>query len=592
MRPFFVTAEEARKLPRLFLLGLCVLYVVPGFVGRDPWLLDDAASFGVVATLLGDPLKLWLTPNVFGQPFVEEGPLFFWLSALVAAGMPYLEPHFATRIICAVLLALCLAGVWYAAYELAKRPEAQPADPFRLSAHPVDFARAVADVSVLALISCLGLIERSHETTTEILQLSLIGLFIWGAAFAIESPRTGGTVAGLAIGMTVLSEGPALALALLIANWSLPLVSRQYWLVWGRMLTCTTVAALLVGLSWPLALYAGDSTQRTHLVLWLAQSFESFLNPSLIAQNIGWTLKTFPWYLWPLWPIAIWTLVRWRGAWHQPVIALPVLTVTICEVVMLLTGKASNYQMMALVPPLAVLAALGLPALAKGVTNLLDWLAVMIFSTFGLLVWAYYLALVTGFPPKMARSATRFTAGFDLSIQWVWLALAIAVTVLWVGIVRWRFQAVQKPIWRTIVLSGAGVAWVWFLLMSLWLPVFNHRKTYRDVSQEISQILPRTANCLNVAGLTVGERAVLGYYLRVRFAEQAQRASRDGSLVECDWLMVADRTNRAIAEPSASLWSLRWQGRRVAAKTERIRLYGRVGVGEAVAGGITEGIKK
>jgi 4-amino-4-deoxy-L-arabinose transferase-like glycosyltransferase len=590
MRPFFVTANEARKLPRLLLLLLCVLYVVPGFLGRDPWRNDDAASFGVVVTMLRGMPQDWWLPNVFGQGFYDEGPFFFWVSALASKALPFLEPHFSMRLTSAVFLGLSLIGIWYATYALAKRPEAQPADPFRLAASPTDFARAVADISILVMMSCFGIILRAHETTSEVLQLSLMALFLWGCGLGLSSPRLGGLLAGLSIGATTITEGPVLALALLTTAGLLPLFLRQYRLETSRFFIPLVVAAAVLGLAWPSALLFGNNADQTHLAMWLASAFPGWIDPKQMVISFVWTLRSVPWYLWPLWPIALWTLIRWRGQWDQPIIVLPGLTATIAAIAFLITGQASEAQMMALVPPLAVLAALGLPTLAKSVTNLLDWLAVVIFSTFGLIIWVYFIAGVSGWPVKMANSSKRFAAGYPLQIDGPELVMAILATAIWVAVVVWRFSSVQKPIWRTIVLSGSGLALVWFLLMSLWLPVFNHRKTYRDVSQEISAIIPKQTQCINSTGLSLSQRAILGYFLAIPFAEQPASASAKNSAAQspdseanqaskklirrqCDWLLVADRANKPITAPDPKQWQLRWEGKRVADRQERVRVY-------------------
>lgn len=586
MRPFFVTANEARKLPRLLLLLLCVLYVVPGFLGRDPWRNDDAASFGVVVTMLRGVPQDWWLPNVFGQGFYDEGPFFFWVSALASKALPFLEPHFSMRLTSAVFLGLSLIGIWYATYALAKRPEAQPADPFRLAASSTDFARAVADISILVMVSCFGIILRAHETTSEVLQLSLMALFLWGCGLGLTSPRLGGVIAGLSIGATTITKGPILAFALLTTAGLLHLFLQQYRLETNKFFIPLVGVAAVVGLAWPFALLFGNSAHQTHLALWLASAFPGWIDPKQMVVSFVWTLRAVPWYLWPLWPIALWTLIRWRGRWNQPIIVLPGLTATSAAIAFLITGQASEAQMMALVPPLAVLAALGLPTLAKSLTNLLDWLAVVIFSTFGLIIWLYFIAGVSGWPVKMANSSKRFAAGYPLQIDGPELVMAIIGTAIWIAVVVWRFSSVQKPIWRTIVLSGSGLALVWFLLMSLWLPIFNHRKTYRDVSQEISAVIPKQTRCINSTGLSLSQRAILGYFLAIPFAEQLEKptAARapdintnapDKKIVrrQCDWLLVADRTNKPVSYPDPKQWELRWEGRRVADRQERVRVY-------------------
>jgi 4-amino-4-deoxy-L-arabinose transferase-like glycosyltransferase len=59
---------------------LVAAYLLPGLVGHDPWKTEDAVGFGVVHQLLasGD----WLAPHLAGEPYYEDGPLFFWVAAL------------------------------------------------------------------------------------------------------------------------------------------------------------------------------------------------------------------------------------------------------------------------------------------------------------------------------------------------------------------------------------------------------------------------------------------------------------------------------------------------------------------------------
>ncbi len=567
MRPFFVTAAEARKQPRWLLLAMCLVFVIPGFVARDPWRNDDAASFGVISTMLRGATSDWLRPNIFGIPVYDEGPMFFWMAGLWAKALPFLETHFAVRLFSALLLGFALVAVWYATYTLARRPEAQPADPFRLSANPVDFARAVADISVLVTMSCFGLVVRAHETTSEVLQLSLMALFLLGGGYAMANPRRGGVLVGLALGLTTLTEGPVIGLAMLTTAVLLPLTIQPFRLVARPFLTVALAIGLVVSLSWPLLLWINGKAGQHHLLLWVLGSAPSLRNPIELFSSLGWTLKATPWYLWPLWPIALWTVIRWRGALTQPVIFLPILLATITEIFFLFSGSGNESNLMVLVPPLAVLAAIGLPTLSRAVVNLLDWLAVMIFTTFGFIIWAYYLALATGYPAAMARSAARYAAGYDLHISWLNAGFAFAATTGWLGLVFWRVSGQRKPIWRTITLSGAGLALIWFLIMSLWLPVFNHRKTYRDVGNQLMQVLPTDHGCVQAVGLSLSQRAILGYFVKLQFAEQHPEKQ------PCEWMLIADKTNVPVPPPDSSSWLIQWEGARVADRLERVRLY-------------------
>jgi hypothetical protein len=74
------------------------------------------------------------------------------------------------------------------------RPRAQPV-PFAFGgeASPTDYARAIADGGLLALIACLGLAQLSHETTPALAQLGFTALTVLrpgGPALPHRWPRS------------------------------------------------------------------------------------------------------------------------------------------------------------------------------------------------------------------------------------------------------------------------------------------------------------------------------------------------------------------------------------------------------------------
>ena len=94
--------------------------------------------------------------------------------------------------------------LWYATYAFARRPEIQPDDPFGATASRKDFARAVADTALLAMLASFGLLARVHETTVDAAQVTWIALYLFGLGYALQRPRLGGVIVGLAIAATLL----------------------------------------------------------------------------------------------------------------------------------------------------------------------------------------------------------------------------------------------------------------------------------------------------------------------------------------------------------------------------------------------------
>ena len=117
---------------------------------------------------------------------VDPEPLPYWLGAgAIALLSPVFDAALAARLPFALLLALTLAATWYACFHLARTEAAQPvAFAFGGEAAPVDYARAMADGALLALIASLGLLQLGHETTPELMQLFGASLVFWALAAA------------------------------------------------------------------------------------------------------------------------------------------------------------------------------------------------------------------------------------------------------------------------------------------------------------------------------------------------------------------------------------------------------------------------
>ena len=68
MKPVRLPASATNALPRWGLYALCLLYILPGLIGRDPWKNEDATSFGIMWTMANGTLHDWLWPHVVGLP--------------------------------------------------------------------------------------------------------------------------------------------------------------------------------------------------------------------------------------------------------------------------------------------------------------------------------------------------------------------------------------------------------------------------------------------------------------------------------------------------------------------------------------------
>jgi 4-amino-4-deoxy-L-arabinose transferase-like glycosyltransferase len=567
LKPFLVTDLQANKLPRWLLLLLCLLYAVPGLIDRDPWRADDAANFGVGLTMARGTFQDWLLPNLAGLPLLDRGPMSGWVYALGIKAFDFigLSEHLAVRCVAILLIFLGLALIWYAAYELASRKGVQPSDPFGVAAGTTDLGRAIADSAVLILMACFGLVARLHETSVDAIQFTWTCLVIYALAVGLERPRLGGTLFGLAVAFTALTRGPHLAIAFLAAWLVTMLISSPFRWVFKHMITGAFVGCLSIIGTWA---YLANGIDATFISAWL----DATKLGSPTKEALAYYARTFTWFYWPAWPMAAWAIWRWRTRLDEPVIAICMGMMVALIFCMMVQPYATESALLPLVPAFAVLAAMGLPTLKKAVTSLLDWFAVISFSVFSFVIWAYWLAFVTGTPAKMAQSVGRIAPGFEPSFIWVEILLGGCASIAWFALIRWRITRHTSTLWRPITLSCGGLILTWFLLMTLWLPFFNERNTYREVALSLNKKVNLKDQCVelganNASQIGTTERASFFYYADMRFGKPNDA---------CQLKLLKDEGPAvSILNTDEQGWQLVWQGGRRNMKDERFRLYQR-----------------
>ena len=558
--PAIVAQHAVRRLPRLALWLFCIAYVLPGFIGRDPWKREDMVSFGFMSSLadaFGDPAVNWLKPLLMGQVDPGAALLPYWLGAWAIQLAPSgLTPDAAVRIPFAGLLLLTFAATWYAVYALARSPSAQPiAFAFGGEAHPLDYARAIADGGLLALIACLGLARLAHETTPALAQLSFTAVLFFGLANLATHRRT--ALAFMAIGLPslVLSGAPTTAL-LLGGGGALVMALQSRHSLRVRMLD--------VGLILLLCLACGLLAHKLDLWRWRLQPQH--------LQDIRRIGSLFIWFLWPAWPLAVWTLWRWRlqltQVWQHPHLALPLWFLSVTLISTSITGLSDRALLLAL-PPLATLAAFALPTLERSVSALVDWFTLLFFSVCGLTIWIVWLSMQTGWPAQPAANVARLAPGFAFSFSAPAFAVALLATLAWVGLVQWRAGRHRSALWKSLVLPAGGAALCWLLLMTLWLPLLNFGRGYAPLVRQVSQLMGPTA-CVNTHALTLSQGAAFGFHGAYRLIPLGTPKTPD-----CPWL-IADHLAVLLQAPSVTQWRERETIFRPTDDGEAIVVYERV----------------
>jgi hypothetical protein len=553
--PAIVAQGAVRRLPRLAVVLFVLAYVMPGFWGREPWKTIDMGSLGVMLEL-AHGLTDWWAPTFLGLKPEAPALLPYWLGAWAIAIFPASwDPAWVTRIPYVLMLGLTLAATWKAIELLARSPAAQPvAFAFGGEARSDDYTRVMADAGLLALMACLGLAQASHEVTPMASQLCMTSLVFCGVA-GLSSRQPLRYTAMMVSGLLGLSLSGAPTLSLLMALCALGVV----W-VDPELTRRKRHAMVLLGTLTALTLLA------QHLSLW--QNTWRGLPDHL--KGWGTLLRLWVWFTWPAWPLALWSLWVWRRAWWRAAPSRHIAVALALFVPPALAGLLTFQEDRALLltlPCLAALAAFALPTLRRSVSALIDWFTLLFFTGSAVLLWIIWLAGITGWPRQPAANLARVLPGLDLGFSpWVF-ALALTASLTWLALVAWRVGRHRSALWKSLVLPASGATLCWLLLMTLWLPMIDHARSYAPLVRNVVTLMGHP-DCVMVQGLSRAQMAALQHHgqLRVELLDAAA----------CDWLVVGARAQSDFeSSPESGNWRRVQVVRRPTDQYENLVIYER-----------------
>src|SRR5262245_57355676 len=191
---------------------LVAAFLLPGLIGHDPWKSEDAVGVGIVHAMLsnGD----WLLPHLAGEPFYEDGPLYFWVAAVTVKALGgLLPPHAAARFASAFFV---IAALWC----------------IRLAAREL-YGRSQGDLSALAFLGAVGLLWHAHEAASETAMLAGLAAAYYGVAISHRKPYKAAFFFGLGAGVAFLAKGlialaQPVAAALFVLPLSAPFRQRNF----------------------------------------------------------------------------------------------------------------------------------------------------------------------------------------------------------------------------------------------------------------------------------------------------------------------------------------------------------------------------
>jgi hypothetical protein len=175
----------------------------------------------------------------------------------------------------------------------------------------------------------------------------------------------------------------------------------------------------------------------------------------------------------------------------------------------------------------------------------------------------------TGLPPRPAANIQRLAPGFEPVFSAPELAFALAGTLAWLAVVRWRTGRHREAVWKSLVLPAGGVALCWLLAMTLLLPPLDYMRSPRLAVSRLALHIPAGA-CVLSPGLTAPNVAAFEHFGRWRVV--ATRDALTQLRPDCHHLVLIARQNPA---PPPAGWQLTTFARRPGEREEVAAVYRR-----------------
>lgn len=538
--PIFAWLRRGIRLPPAgwALAGMLAFYVLAGLFGRDPWRGEDAIHISTAWQMLqsGD----WLSPDLAGRAF-HEPPLYYWSAALTGLIFGnFLPMHEAMRLASGIWVALAMMGLYYAGREM--------------------YGQDRAAASPMLLAGCAGLLLHAHDAQPMLIGLTAYSVALGAFATIDRRPLLSGIFYGLAIAICLLGTGIAPTIPLLA------MAPFAWWLSSDRPKALLTLAigmgiATLLALPWPVLLL---NVEPSRFHAWLATELAP-LQTTFSLPGAGRFLVMLPWFAFPAFPLAGWTLWINRRQLDVPSLRLPLILIFLTLIMLALAYRPREIPALLFLPPLALLATPGSLSLRRGAANAFDWFAMMTFSLFAGLVWLAWSAMALGWPEKLAGRAVALRPGFVGHFDGLALSIGLAITAWWI----WLIFTAPRSSYRSLTHWTLGFTTLWLLATTLILPWFDYGKSYRPVAQAIARALPEKHGCVAERGLSDAQRASLAYFVGL---EPLSFDTNSGK--KCDWLLVAGDTKPEITAPGND-WNRVWEGFRPGDRKTKFRLFSR-----------------
>jgi len=536
----------------VLLILLCAAWILPGLIGHDPWKPDEAHTFGVVYEILRG--GSWVVPALAGEPYLDKPPLFYLSAAATARLFSFALPlHDAARLATGFWMAVAFAFIALAGRAL--------------------YGLRYGAVSALLLLGCFGFVVRAHLLIPDMAMLAGFAMAYFGFAAALGRPLAGGFWIGTGTGIAFLANGVLPPVVLGATALALPALCRDWRGRGYASALAVAVAAAAPWLAiWPALLYFRAPDLFT--AWWWGENLHYYFEtPPGTRAGIFYYLGILPWYAFPVWLLALWTLwgARAKG-YARPEIVLPVTGFVLTFAMLAASSDVRELYALPLLVPLSLLAVAAPETLPRGAAGAWYWFSAMTVTFFVAVFWFYWTGLELGVPVRLHEHLHRIRPGYAPGFKLLPFALGLAYSLFWLAVLA----SFRKTPMRPVVVWGAGITTIWALIATLFLGWADAVKSYRSVVVSMQNALPKKYDCVSSRDLGDAQRAMLHYFADIVTHRDEVPARKR----ECELLLVQGHPLVEVI-PSGP-WKKIWEGGRPGDKDERYRLYRRTPPAKAV----------
>jgi len=275
-------------------------------------------------------------------------------------------------------------------------------------------------------------------------------------------------------------------------------------------------------------------------------------------------LNLLLWYAWPALPLTLWAFWRQRKLlFNDARYQLCIIFLVVAFAMIGFLGDSKDIFALPLLIPLTALASSSLETLKRGASSALNWFGLILFGLLGFIAWLGWGSMMSGNPEKLKERMVFLSGLTELNFSIFAFVAASALTLVWL------FAALRSQHSnRSVATNWAiGMTFLWTMLMTLWLPMIDSARSYRDVFTSFKQSLPADYACITIEGLGSAQHDLLHYYANVE-----TYIAKPHEKTRCDLYLIQDGRKPKQVK-NADDWQLIWSGKRISERKESFRLF-------------------